>query len=152
MARQRGFLQSTLAKLLTSEDMMQSNHLHLRKTIKILSRFKQVRGKRIEGTGDAGDKEKVLVPASITSLNQKINKSFLIKYYQWLHYFTIIGRCFGPMWRRAFNLHWQNIQISVFSLSSFLYVFQPSMQLFQMFTGLKHDGVMLAQFYFHGTR
>lgn len=61
---------------------MQSNHLHLRKTIKILSRFKQVRGKRIEGTGDAGDKEKVLVPASITSLNQKINKSFLIKYYQ----------------------------------------------------------------------
>lgn len=29
-------------KLLTSEDMMQSNHLHLRKTIKIQSRFKQV--------------------------------------------------------------------------------------------------------------
>lgn len=29
-------------KLLTSEDVMQSNHLHLRKTIKIQSRFKQV--------------------------------------------------------------------------------------------------------------
>lgn len=29
-------------KLLTSEDMMQSNHLHLRKSIKIQSRFRQV--------------------------------------------------------------------------------------------------------------
>lgn len=29
-------------KLLTSEDMMQSNHLHQRKSIKIQSRFKQV--------------------------------------------------------------------------------------------------------------
>lgn len=47
-------------KLLTSEDMMQSNHLHLRKTIKIQSRFKQVRGKRIEGTRDARNREKVV--------------------------------------------------------------------------------------------
>lgn len=50
-------------KLLTSEDMMQSNHLHLRKTIKILSRFTQVWEKRIEGTGDARNKENVVVAA-----------------------------------------------------------------------------------------
>jgi len=39
-------------KLLTSEDTMQSNHLHLRKTIKIRSRLKQVWEKRIDGTGE----------------------------------------------------------------------------------------------------
>lgn len=50
-------------KLLTSEDMMQSNHLHLRKTIKIQSRFKQVWEKRIEGTGDERNKEKIVVAA-----------------------------------------------------------------------------------------
>lgn len=47
-------------KLLTSEDMMQNNHLHLRKTIKIQSRFKQVLEKRIEGTAWNGwNKEKL---------------------------------------------------------------------------------------------
>lgn len=65
-------------KLLTSEDMMQSNHLHLRKTIKIQSRLKQVWEKRIEGTGN---KEKVVIKwlLDASSLNLKINKSFLVK-------------------------------------------------------------------------
>lgn len=45
-------------KLLTSEDMMQSINLHVRKNIKIQNRFKQVGVKRIGGTGDAGIKEK----------------------------------------------------------------------------------------------
>lgn len=63
-------------KLLTSEDMMQSNHLHLRKTIKIQSRFKQVWEKRIEGTGDARNKEKV-VAAAWYILSEAQNKQII---------------------------------------------------------------------------
>lgn len=77
--------------LLTSEDMMQSNHLHLRKTIKIQSRFKQVWGKRIEGTGDMRDEEKIAMAAwyiLFDSENKQIVSHQVLQISAW-HYINL---------------------------------------------------------------
>ncbi len=68
-------------KLLTSEDMMQSNHLHLRKSIKIQSRLSRCERRGLRAHGMRGKKEKVVVAVGYV-LSEAENKSSLIQSYK----------------------------------------------------------------------
>lgn len=67
-------------KLLTSEDVMQSDHLHLRKKpLKFKAGLSRCEGRGLRAQGMRGIKKKYLWLLDTSSLNLKINKLFFIK-------------------------------------------------------------------------